>query len=218
MHKLIHPPDLKRAAAAIDDFLRALGLPLDADPELRMTGTRVADAFATELLGGYQMDAAEILSETMPTENAGLVVMSDIPATTVCPHHLMPAPGVVHLAYVPNRRVAGFGALARLVHCFSRRLVMQETLTQHIADAMVAHLGATGAGCIVSMVPTCLTSRGNRCTTARASATAYAGTMTHDASLRDEFFVLVYPRERDGGRNVARDTEDSAGLVASSFE
>jgi hypothetical protein len=55
-------PDLEAAAAALDAFLRHVGAPVDDDPELAATGPRVARLFAEELLSGYRMDPAAILS------------------------------------------------------------------------------------------------------------------------------------------------------------
>src|SRR5687768_14785767 len=118
--------DIDRAARAIDDFLRALGHPPDSDPELRGTGDRVARAYADELLGGYAMDPAAILAERTAATAPGMVVLANVRATTVCPHHLLPASGMVHLGYLPGDAVVGLGALGRLVDCCARRLVLQE--------------------------------------------------------------------------------------------
>lgn len=183
-------PDLSRAARAIDEFLDALGAP-EGDPELRDTGRRVAEAFANDLLSGYAMDPAEILAEATSSRATGLVVVRDLATTTICPHHLLPATGVVHVAYLPGPKVVGLGALGRVVDCFARRLILQEDLGQGIVDALVEHLGARGAGAIVDLAPTCVIARGDRRHGARAVTSAFAGAMADDASLRAEMWAAI---------------------------
>ncbi len=177
--------DLARAAEAIEAFLAALGHPIATNPELAMTGQRVAEAFHDDLLGGYAMDAATILSETCASDVPGMVVLSGIATTTMCPHHLLPASGTAHVGYLPSGKLAGFGALGRLVQCFARRLTLQEQLGQDIADALVEHLGARAAGCVLDLEPACVVARGGRQARARAITTAFAGKA--DAEFRRVF-------------------------------
>jgi GTP cyclohydrolase I len=183
--------DVDRAAKAIDEFLRALGHPPESDPELRGTGERVARAYAEELLGGYAMDPAAILAERTAARTRGMVVLANVRATTVCPHHLLPASGVAHVGYLPGDAVVGLGALGRLVDCFARRLVLQEELGQSIADALVQHLGARGAGCVVEMTQACVSARGERRHDARAVTHAFAGELTSDPALRAELLGAI---------------------------
>jgi GTP cyclohydrolase I len=180
-------PDLARAALAIEEFLKALGFPPDSDPELAKTGIRVAEAYNSDLLAGYRMDPAEILGDRMPAPAPGLVVVTGIETTAVCPHHMLPAIGEVSVGYLPGQHVVGLGALVRLVDCFSRRFTLQETLTLRIADALVEHLQALGAGCVARLSPCCITTRSERRCRARAVTVATAGVLKSDASLRAEF-------------------------------
>ena len=183
--------DRERAAAAIEEFLSALGLSSERDPELAQTAQLVTAAYADELLIGYAMDPAAILRETLRSNSPALVAVRDIQTSILCPHHLMPASGVVHVAYAPGDRVVGLGALARLATCFARRLILQETLVQSIADALVTHLGARGAGCVADLSPTCLSARGERCHTARALSSATAGDMRPGGPLHADFVALL---------------------------
>ena len=169
--------DRPRAQAAIADFLRALGRDPETEPELRNTAELVSTAYAEDLLRGYEQDPAAILDDSVTEAGSELVAVRDIETSILCPHHLMPASGVVHVAYAPSERVVGLGALGRLVDCFARRLILQEAFTPHVADALVEHLGARGAGCIAELTPTCLTARGDRRHGARAVTLATAGEM-----------------------------------------
>ena len=183
--------DLAGAARAIEAFLRALGHAPEGDPELASTGRLVASAFHHELLAGYRMDPAKILAQSMPTQSRAMVVVRGIDVACICPHHLLPASGVVHVGYLPEDRIVGFGAIAQLARCYTRRLTLQESLCESIADALVEHLGAAAAGCVADLSPACLTCRGERPAHARVVSFATAGRMRQDAALRSEFLALA---------------------------
>jgi GTP cyclohydrolase I len=108
---------------------------------------------------------------------------------------LLPATGTLHLGYLPGDRIVGFGALERLAHAFSRRLILQEALCEQIADALVQHLGARGAGCIAELQPTCLVARGKRPAHARVVTAATSGMLRDHPELRAEFFTLAQRAE-----------------------
>ena len=133
------------------------------------------------------MDPAEILRDRMPAPSSSLVVVTRIETAVVCPHHMLPAIGEVSLGYLPGKYIVGLGALARLVDCFSRRLILQETMTLQIAESLVEHLGALGAGCVATLSPCCLTARSERRCRARAVTVATAGLLKTDPNLRAEF-------------------------------
>jgi GTP cyclohydrolase I len=190
--------DLSAAAHHIEEFLRALGHAPSSDPELANTGKLVASAFHDELLRGYRMDAAQILSEALAADGGDMVLVRDLDVTCICPHHLLPASGVLHVGYVPAGKLVGLGALARLAECFSRRLILQETLCEQIAEALATHLGAPFAACVAELSPACLNARGAHPAHARATSAASAGRARHDAALRAQFFALLGQRDTAG--------------------
>jgi GTP cyclohydrolase I len=191
--------DRARAERAIAEFLRALGFVPETDPDLAHTPRLVAEAYADQLLAGYAQDPAQILAGSVSDVRSELVAVRDIQATIMCPHHLMPASGVVHVAYAPGARVVGLGALGRLVACFARRLILQETLVQSIADALCAHAGARGAACAAELAPTCLSARAEPCHAARAVSLATAGEMSPDRPLHGAAIAaLLGERTRTG--------------------
>lgn len=193
-------PDLDAAARAIEAFLRALGHTVETEPELRDTPRLVAEAFAHELLGGYRTDPAQVLADAMPAPGGELLVVRDLQTTLICPHHLLPAPATVALAYLPGAHIVGLGALARLVDCLARRLVLQETLAQQLADALCAHLGARGAAALVQAAPGCMTARGERQHDAQVSSVAWAGELERDALLGQ--LVSALARQGDAARGA----------------
>jgi len=181
------------AAEAVARFLDALGLPpaVRAGAELAETPRRVAEAWLEDLVDGYRGDPAEILGEAIPSRSGGLVALTGIDFHTVCPHHLLPARGVAHLAYLPGGRVVGFGHLVRLVDCLAHRLVLQEDLARSIAEALVRHLGAKGAACVLEAEQLCMTVRGSKRPRSRAHAEAFLGALAADGPARRRFEAAV---------------------------
>lgn len=130
--------DRAAAAAAIDEFLRAIGLRAEHDPELVGTGARVTAAFVEQLCAGVGVDRVALLREHVlaAPAGAGWVTLRDLPVLTICPHHLMPAEGSADVAYAPRAHIVGLGAITKLVECSAKRLVLQENLGADIAQAL----------------------------------------------------------------------------------
>jgi GTP cyclohydrolase I len=172
------PPQIAARAAQRDVWLRFPwekdhGDPVDAvvrllqfigeDPTrdgLLDTPRRVVKAWG-ELTSGYRVDVAAVLSTTFEVPNSGdPVIVSRIPFTSMCEHHMLPFTGHATVAYLPGDRVVGLSKLARLVHAYARRLQVQERLTSQLTDALVAHLEPRGAAALVDGVHSCMSMRG----------------------------------------------------------
>jgi GTP cyclohydrolase I len=178
--------DLAAAERAALDLLRAIGADLDA-PGLRGTPRRVAASLA-ELL-----TPAEFTATTFPNEGSydELVVVRDIPFSTLCMHHLLPFHGHAHVAYLPGERIIGLSKLARVVELFARDLQLQERLTVQIADWLDRELRPRGVGVVLSAEHTCMTIRGVRKPGSRTVTSALRGSVRDDARTRQELFSLV---------------------------
>ncbi|HME91205.1 MAG TPA: GTP cyclohydrolase I, partial [Myxococcaceae bacterium] len=145
-------------------FLDAAGVSL-ADPNLRQTPQRVAEAWIAEFLDGYRHSAEEALGEIYPappSSEGELIVLTDLRFHSICPHHLLPYEGLAHLAYVPGKSVVGFGRLSALMDCYAHRLILQEELVRKVASAMARVLGSPATACIVEAEQACLRLRGQR--------------------------------------------------------
>lgn len=159
------PVDRARAERAVREFLVALGRDPDADPELAGTPTRVVDAYANELLSGYDVDVKALLSEgeaITETHVSGSIALSGISVSTICPHHLLLSNGSASVVYRPGARLFGLGTLAELVNAYARRFSLQESLGESVVQALVEHGGARAAYCEVRLVHGCLAARGSR--------------------------------------------------------
>ena len=118
--------DREKVQAAVRLLLEGIGE--DPDREgLIETPDRVARMYE-ELNGGMDQDPAVHLSKVFQVDNNEMVVEKDIPFYSLCEHHLLPFFGKVHLAYIPDGKVAGLSKLARTVEVFARRLQLQEVM------------------------------------------------------------------------------------------
>jgi len=147
---------------AIATLLDACGLDR-GHKDFTSTPSRVARVWSQEFLSGFDMDPAKILGDPVVGEGeSALVVVRGIPFHGLCPHHLLPYTGTATVAYLPDAKLAGFGRLADLVACFTRRLTLQERACNDVVDALVEHLGARGAGCVMRGRHTCLSIPDNK--------------------------------------------------------
>lgn len=145
------------------------GLGEDTSREgLHATPDRVARAWA-EMTSGYDLDPGKVLSTS--TGEVGfseggtdqMVVMGGIEFASTCEHHLLPFTGYADVGYLPDPDhpvVVGASKLARLVEVFSRRLQVQERMTQQVAAALQDHLHPIGVGVRVRGVHFCMVCRG----------------------------------------------------------
>ena len=134
--------DSKALRAAVEALLRAAGRDVDKDPDLARTPERVTEVWQREFLAGYDMDPAQILGEPVLGEaDPDVVVVGGLRFHAMCPHHLLPYRGVAHVAYLPAGKLVGFGRLADLVECFTKRLTLQERATHQIAEALWTQAG-----------------------------------------------------------------------------
>jgi GTP cyclohydrolase IA len=178
-------PTREDLVAAIAAFLVACGRDPAGDADLRQTPERVARLWRSEFLAGYSMDPAVILADTVVGEaDPDVVVVGGLRFHSMCPHHLLPYRGVAHVAYIPHGRLVGFGRLAELVDCFTRRLTLQERATNQIADALCVHLGARGAGCVIEAEQLCLALPGERHDASGVVTSAFAGEMRERSDLK----------------------------------
>jgi len=181
-------------AAALADFLRAAGLDEAADGE---APAKAAAAWAEELLSGYAADPQQILGKTWPDRTGEMVTVRSVPFVSVCAHHLLPFYGRVHLAYLPDGRLAGLSRLTALVDCLGRRLQVQERLTEELCEALMDGLGARGAACVLEASHDCVGARKLEHRGAQVQTVAYSGEFANDSALQATFLQLIYGEVRN---------------------
>ncbi len=126
------------------ELMQRLDMP--QNEQTAQTPMRVA-ALWQNLLSGHRRDPKEAFKNRMPSNQSGLICVTRLPYHSICPHHLTPSFGYVHIAYDPGDWIVGFGDLQELVSICSNRLILQEDLAQMIAQSLMEDLGAQGAFC-----------------------------------------------------------------------
>ncbi len=177
------PADIEGMARAIDQFLVAAGFVTEGDEHLDRSGRRVADAWADDLLEGYDLDPAAALGQPFPEDANDLVLVKDIEFFSACPHHLMPYQGRAHIAYIPDGQAIGFSGIVRLLDCVAHRLTLQEWVTRDVATTLMEVLRPRGAACLIEATPMCVFARGVR-RPCKIASTSFQGIFSEDADLR----------------------------------
>lgn len=175
--------DQEKIKTAIRLLLEGIGE--DPDREgLAATPDRIARMYE-EICAGYSEDPAVHLSRTFTCERTELVLEKDITFYSMCEHHLMPFYGSIHIAYIPNGKVAGLSKLARTAEVFTRRLQIQEQMTNQIADAIEENLSPHGVMVIVEAEHMCMTMRGVKKPGSRTVTMATRGCIKDDLHMQD---------------------------------
>ncbi len=182
-------------AALVREQLARLGE--DPDREgLVKTPERVAKAMGF-LTRGYTMTLQDVVGDAIfNEEHENMVMVRDIELYSMCEHHMLPFFGKAHVAYIPKHRIVGLSKLPRIVDMFSRRLQVQERLTDQIAHAIEEVLEPRGVGVVIEADHMCMMMRGVEKQNSRTITSALRGIFRDDAKTRDEFLRLAYAAHR----------------------
>lgn len=122
----------------------------------------------------------------------GMIVQSNIPFRTICPHHLLPVLGNCNIGYIPAGRLVGLSKLTRIVQAIGHELPrMQETCTDLIADILEEKLKAKGVIVVVSADHGCMTGRGVRVHDTPTTTSTLRGLFRDVSHAKEEFFNLI---------------------------
>ena len=117
-------------------------------------------------------------------------VTGPIEVRSTCAHHLMPIYGEAHIGILPSAsgRIVGLSKYDRVVDHFSRRLQIQEELTQQIGLHLMDLTAPRGLAVRISATHMCKTHRGIRAShQSRMVTFCYLGEFSSDPLLRREF-------------------------------
>ena len=182
--------DQARAEAAIREFLIAIGEDPDREGLLE-TPARVARACSEVFSGLYDDPAKYLLKQFHEADHEEMVIVKDIPFTSMCEHHLLPFTGRAHVAYIPRKgRITGLSKLARCVEGYARRPQVQERMTSQIADAIMKSLDPLGTIVVVEAEHMCMTARGIKKPGSLTITSAVRGSFKEDEKTRAEALAL----------------------------
>ncbi|MBI4535145.1 MAG: GTP cyclohydrolase I FolE [Ignavibacteriae bacterium] len=178
----------------MEELVRGILTEVGEDPDregLRRTPRRVARAFEF-MTSGYQKDIKDVLNGAIFSEKySEMVIVKNIDLFSMCEHHLLPFFGMAHVAYIPNGKILGLSKVPRIVEVFSRRLQVQERLTQQIADTLYEALNPEGVGVVIEARHMCMMMRGVEKQNSVATTSAMLGVFRDDVKTRQEFLALT---------------------------
>ena len=181
----------QKAEEAIQTLIQWIG----ENPEregLKSTPQRVIKAYK-EYFQGYQEDPAKYLTKTF-TEVEGyddMVIEKNISIRSHCEHHMAPIIGVVHLAYIPSKKVVGLSKLARVAEAFAKRLQTQERLTMQIAKTIMDVLQPRGVAVTIDAIHHCMTNRGVKKEKATTITNYFLGAFKEDLSFQNRYLRYI---------------------------
>jgi GTP cyclohydrolase I len=144
--------------------------------------------FLTE---GYEMDPKQILQSAMFKENYNeMVIVKDIELYSLCEHHMLPFFGKAHIAYIPNGHIVGLSKIPRVVDVFSRRLQVQERLTEQILDCINDTLQPEGVAVVIEASHMCMMMRGVQKQNSTTTTSGFRGSFK-ETDTRNEFLKLI---------------------------
>jgi GTP cyclohydrolase I len=178
----------------MEDLVRKLLTELGEDPGregLLDTPKRVAKALRF-LTSGYAADIDQVLNNALFTvDYSEMVIVKDIDFYSLCEHHLLPFYGKCHVAYIPSTKVIGLSKVPRLVDVFSRRLQVQERLTNQIADTIREKIAPVGVAVVMEATHLCMSMRGVEKQNSFAVTSAMLGAFRTSSRTRMEFLELI---------------------------
>jgi GTP cyclohydrolase I len=173
----------------IRSLLRALGENPDREGLLK-----TPDRFLRSiefLTSGYRADVHRLMNNAVFHEKySDMVIVRDIELYSLCEHHILPFFGRCHVGYIPNGKVIGLSKIPRIVDAFSRRLQVQERLTNEISEALQSHLAPLGVGVVIEAYHFCMMMRGVEKQNSYTMTSSMLGAF-QNMSTRSEFLTLL---------------------------
>ncbi len=194
--KSVRKPSRDEAESAVRTLLAFIG----EDPQrsgLKRTPTRFLGAYE-DWFAGYRVDPYELLGSSFhQVEHYDrIVALTNVDFESHCEHHVAPVIGRVHVAYLPDRRLAGISKLVRVVEAFTKRLIVQEKVTAEIARCIQQVLEPRGVAVVIEAQHHCLTTRGVHRDNVTMTTSEMLGAFQDDDRVRTEFFGAI---SRSGG-------------------
>lgn len=169
----------EKLSQAYSEILDGLGEDKSREGLLK-TPERVAKAMQY-LTNGYSQDPVETLKSALFKEDySEPVLVKNMEFYSLCEHHMLPFFGRAHVAYIPNGHIVGLSKIPRLLEVFSRRLQVQERLTDQMCQCLSETLNAKGVAVLIEAQHMCMQMRGVETQQSTTVTTSYSGVYKED--------------------------------------
>ncbi|PLX15268.1 MAG: GTP cyclohydrolase I FolE [Candidatus Muiribacterium halophilum] len=174
--------------------VRAILEAIGEDPEregLVRTPERVANMYV-ELFSGMGVDPEKVINVQFNEPHEEMIIVKDIPFSSMCEHHMIPFIGKAHIVYIPqDNKITGLSKLIRLVDLYSKRLQLQERLTTQVADSLMKTLNPLGVVVVIEAEHMCMSIRGVKKPGSKTITSAVRGIFHNDIAARSEALSLI---------------------------
>ena len=193
LYNRIDKYDEKAILSLSDKYKSILGeIGEDTEREgLLKTPERVAKALAFMTSGMHDVPPDILKSALFTEDNNEMVLVKNIEVFSLCEHHMLPFYGKAHVAYIPNGKIVGLSKIPRVVDAFSRRLQVQERLTEQIRDCINDTLEPIGVAVVLEAQHLCMQMRGVEKQGCLTTTSAFTGAFLNDSKTRKEFISLI---------------------------
>jgi GTP cyclohydrolase I len=151
----------------------------------------------------------------------GMVLVPNLPFSSICERHLVPFHGRAHIAYLPRGRVIEPARLPRLLDAFAHRLQLQERLTDQVARAIQLAIQPRGVAVRLEAAHECMLMRGVERRPSLTFTSSFLGAFERDLRLRRDFGSGAVPGgtapSPAGGVVGNAPTADSPGGIVPRF-
>lgn len=190
-----HPLDPAKLEEGYRLVLEGLGQQ-DKAEVMENTARRVADMLVETINPGW-VDVDEVF-KTFANPNDGayddLIIVNDVHYVSMCEHHLAPAFGVAHFAYIPGEKVVGYSKVKKGLNFVARGPQLNERILVDTLDIVEAQLEPVGVALVLQSVHCCIALRSSGPAQEIVTVQGFRGALREDP-WRREFMATTVARK-----------------------
>ncbi|CAH0044346.1 unnamed protein product [Clonostachys solani] len=183
---------LAKMESAVRTLLECIGEDTEREG-LKDTPSRYAKALLF-LTKGYRLNVNEVVNGALfHGGHDQMIIVKNVDISSLCEHHLVPFIGKMHIGYIPSKMVIGLSKISRIAEIFSRRLQIQERLTEEVAQAIMEILKPQGVAVVMESSHMCMVIRGVEKTGSTTLTRCMRGCFQREARLSEEAVAVIMP-------------------------
>lgn len=173
---------------ATTDLVKSLNPEYMENPDMKGTPERLERMFSHFF---RNEDVEHHFEKKFPTTNDQMIIVRDIEAIGMCPHHFVPIIYKVHIGYIPDGWAIGLSKLARIAIALASYPKLQENFTDEIVQVIKKNLNPRGIMVIVDGVHGCMRCRGVQQSGSSTITSAIDGLFMEKDTAKQEFLKLI---------------------------